>query len=104
MTHSLKPPGFNTMNLSNKNPVSSLCFQMQLVPLHVGKKLADKIKEYLKLIDDKVSGTFTKKIAEVVEMVGLYKLNSAVDPKLESAWFQPLSLKCMPDLSGLYLG
>jgi hypothetical protein len=26
-------------------------------------------------------------------MVGLYKLN-AVDPKLESAWFQTLNLKC----------
>jgi hypothetical protein len=26
-------------------------------------------------------------------VVGLYKLNS-VDPELESAWFQPLNLKC----------
>ena len=26
--------------------------------------------------------------------VGLYKLNPLIDPQLESAWFQPLKLKC----------
>jgi hypothetical protein len=36
MTHSLKAPGFNHLNLSSDLLVSKSAFQMQLVPLHTG--------------------------------------------------------------------
>jgi hypothetical protein len=53
VTHGLKAPGFNPWTCQNENPVSNLCFQMQVVPLHhgvqkelvgAGKKLGKKKK------------------------------------------------------------
>lgn len=56
----------------------------------VGKKLADKVKEYMKLIDDNITAAFTKKIAEVVEMVmaaakAAAKMAQEAQAKLEAA-------------------
>jgi hypothetical protein len=79
----VKAPGFNTWNYYKvRNPVfTNFAFQMRrLVPLRYGGQHA--------LMDER-----TERIRRLQKtwVVGLYTSN-AVDPWLETAWFQPLNL------------
>jgi hypothetical protein len=92
-----KPPGFQALNLSSENVVSSLCLQIQLVPLQRGASengIAAAAKRTAADGDDNrlvvefpslrlSDGGATSATRAAAAVVGLYKLNS-VYRQLES--------------------
>jgi hypothetical protein len=87
-----------------------LCFQIQLVPLRIGTTSLPFVFE-----DMGLTATFNVSLhcpllggedaRAVLAQLAVFEVGLVqVDSRLESAWFQPSNLKCMPDLSGLYLG